>query len=455
MTNERQPQLTQHSPDETHHNQRRQSRAYGSHLLIGVVLLALTACATGLPVRQQESVFPSPVAFVTAGPLPEPSVTPTLPPLAKPTEVPPTVAPKKMPLESTATIGLWSDQITAASAFTGVVDMATGPAALELQKNNLALVSLTRRQVSVGYGSTITDVTTNHPTWLLYDKNGKVVLSKNGAREPLLNIRDDAVKAQLTDDVTRLITEGNFDGVVLDGVGAELIRSDTPPVYTSTKTFTDSQRRDAVEGLLRSIRARITDKLMIIGGYAWEDGTAYNVKPSESQELATLGDGVHIDKFMRAPISSTTEFKSETNWKKDIDYLASISQDGKIVLITTRLYNTDATPELVKQWLSYSVASYLLSKNGARTYFQFDVQGAMTTANDPILSTPIGAPQEAYTKLSSGIYRRLFANGVVLVNPTGDKKDTEFDIEYRQPGSNDPIKKLTMSPHTGLILLKP
>jgi hypothetical protein len=423
------------------------------HLTL-IPLLALSACGV-LSAQQQESVFPSPVAFVTAGPLPEPSATPTLPPVAEPTAIPPTVAPKKLPIDSTAAIGLWSDRIASTESFTGVVDLALGPASLELRKNNLALVSLIGRQVFYGYGSNINDVTADHPAWLLYDRTGKVVYSKTGATEPLLNIREEEVKNQLGDDIAKLVTEGGYEGVLLDGVGAELIRSDTPPVYTGTKTFTEQQRRDSVEGLLRAIRAKVPDKLIIIGGYAWEDGEAYNVKPTDSQELASFGDGVYIDKFLRAPISSTTEFKSETDWKDDIDYLSAISQDNKIVLISTRLAVPDTPTDTIKQWLDYSVASYLLGKNGSHTYFQFDPQGSLAWANDPVLSAPVGVPQEAYNKLDSGIYRRLFANGVVLVNPTGETKETEFESEYRLLGSPDLIKKVSMSPHTGLILLKP
>lgn len=419
-----------------------------------VASFLFAACGT-LPVQQQESVFPSPVSYVTAGPLPEPSATPTLPPLAEPTSIPPTIAPKKQPIDSTSAIGLWSDQIASTQTFTGVVDLATGPAVVEMQKTNLALVSLVERQITQGYGNVVTDVVANHANWLLYDKNGNVVYSKAGAGEPLLNIRDDEVKAQLGDDVVKLVQDGGYDGVVLDGVGAELIRSNTPPVFTSTKTFTEQQRRDAVEGVLRSIRAKLPDKLMIIGGYAWEDGNAYNVKPTDSQDLATLGDGVHIDKFMRAPISDTTSFKSETDWKEDVDYLSAISQDNKIVLVTTRLNTTDATTDTIKQWLDYSVVSYLLGKNGSRTYFQFDPQGSLAFANDPVLSAPIGAPQEAYSKLSSGIYQRMFSNGVALVNPTDESKETEFDTEYRLLDGTSGIKKVAMSPHTGLVLLKP
>ncbi|HEY3340735.1 MAG TPA: hypothetical protein VGK81_01905, partial [Anaerolineae bacterium] len=259
-----------------------------------LIPLGLTGCGA-LPERQQDSVFPSPVAFVTAGPLPVPSATVTLPPLEKPTDMPATAAPKKLPLDSTAAIGLWSDQITNTKTFTGVDDIAVGPAAVELEKTNLALVSAAKKQVYQGYGSTITDVVANHHTWVLYDKNGKVAYAQTGNQEPLLNIGDSEVRQALSDDVAKTVQNGSYDGIVLDGVGAELIRSTSSPVYTGTKTYTDTQRRDAVEGLIRAIRAKIPAKLLIIGGYAWKDGTTYDARSTESQALANLVDGIQID----------------------------------------------------------------------------------------------------------------------------------------------------------------
>ncbi len=434
--------------------QRYRPRKLARSLLAALLLTFTAACGT-LIERARVSNFPSPVAYVTAGPLPQASPTPTLLPLAKPTDLPATVVPKKLPLDSTSAIGLWSDRITDTQAFTGVVDVATGNASLAMQKTDLALVSLNERQVYTGYGDTITDVVANHRDWVLYDRNGKATYSSGDNSQPLLNIRNSEVITQLADDVHKLVYDGRYDGILITGVGNDLIRSNTPPMITGTNKFTDKQRQDAVEVLLRAIRTSVPDKLLIIGGYAWQDGAAYSAKPSATQDLGSIGDGVYIDQFLRAPISSTTSFKSESDWKKDIDYLAAISQDGKIVLISTRIANTGVSTDTVKQWLNYSVASYLLGKNGNRTYFQFDLAGTLAYANDPVLTAPIGSPQEGYTKLSSGIYRRLFSNGIVLVNPTGESKNTQFDTGYHLPGGTESITKVTMSAHTGLVLLKP
>jgi len=426
---------------------------HGILLILCSLALAITACS-GLPQQniQPESIFPSPVAFVTAAPLPVATQTPTPVPTVEPTAAPPTAVPKRVPIDSTAAIGIWSDHITSAQTFTGVVDVVLGPAGFDLAKTNLALVTLTARPVHYGYADVLTDVLANHADWLLYDKNKKVALALN--RAPLLNIRNDEVKAQLADDVAKLVAESGYDGVVLDGLGQDLIRKNTPPVYTGTKAFTEGQRRDAAEGLLRAIRAKLPDKLLVVGGYAWTDGAAYNASTSDAQDLGTLSDGVHIGEFLHSPLSKTVEFKPESGWKRDVDYLATVSQDNTVVLVSTRIDTSGVPSSTVRQWLGYGVASYLLGKNGAHTYFQFDPGGSIDSINDPIMTAPVGAPLEAYAKLDSGIYKRAFSNGIVLVNPTTKEKETDLGAEYRTL-SGTPVQKVTMSPNTGLILLKP
>lgn len=414
-------------------------------------LIVLVACGSLPSPRQAESAFPSPVAYVTAAPLPEATATVTLEPLPTPTLVPATSAPKRLPQESTSTIGLWSDGVTSVQSFPGFLDLAGGAGARDYQKErNPLLVTLTSQSVNAARSDQLADLQANKRDWLLFDRNRRVTFSTTDPQAPLLDIRNEAVRNQLAEDAAKLIADGGYEGLVINGVGADLVRTNAAPVFTGTKAFTEAQRRDAVEGLLRTLRARIPDKLMIIGGYAWEDGTAFGVRGDEAQNLATLADGVHIEEFMRAPISKTNEFKSEANWKKDVDYLSAVSQDNKIVLITTRLMG--AADDVTRQWLSYAVASYLLGKNGARTYFQFDA-GNPAYANDPVLSAPIGAPVEAYTKLDSGIYQRKFSKGVVLVNPTSEQKKASLGAPYKTLQGNAVDTSITMGPRTGIILL--
>ncbi len=415
----------------------------------------LISCSDLSAARPQgNGLIPSPVAYVTAAPLPEASVTPTLAPLATPTAPPATAVPKKQPQDTTNAIGLWSERLVATQPFTGFLDVASGPGAVELQKTNPSLISLSARQFHIGFTDNYTSIRQSNPAWILTDARGRIAFSsREGA--PLVNIRDDSVKDQIATNVVNWIAEQKYDGMVLNDLGVDLIRATNPPTYTGSKVFTDQQRRDTVEGLIRAIRAKSPDKILIVGGYAWRDGSAYAARSSEAADLGAIGDGVHIDEFLHSAISTTAQFRDSAAWQRDVDYLNAISKDGRIVLVTTRLSPTETSVDSIRQWLRYTVASYLLGKGGPRTYLQFD-PGNLMYANEPEFRAPLGAPEADYAKLDSGVYQRKFARGIVLVNPTDAAiENIEFDADYVTL-SNTPTRKIaSMGPHTGIILLKP
>lgn len=421
-----------------------------SRLTVLALALLLAACGNIAPPAQ--SVFPSPVAFVTPAPLPMPTITPTLPPVAKPTAPPATAVPKKEPIESTAAIGLWGDRLDGPQAFTGFLDLASGWVGQAMEKQNIALVTLGARQVYFDFAENYTETKASRPNWFLQDKDGKLVFATSPSA-PLLNIREPDVRNYIAGEVARAAQ--GFDGIVIDGLGNDLIRASASPVFSGTKPFSDTQRQDAVEGLLRAIRAGVPDKLLVIGGYAWKDGTTYAARTGEAQDLAAIADGVHISEWLRSPISGTKDFKTEAGWKRDVDYLSAISADGKVVLVTTRLSGNPLPAEVSDQWLSYALASFLMGKNGPRTYFQFDVNGAtLSTAQVALLNAQIGAPEGSYTKLSGGLFTRKFANGVVFINASDKPLSADLDTEYKTM-SGAKVKKVTLAVDNGLVLLKP
>ncbi|NJM42330.1 MAG: hypothetical protein HC853_17130, partial [Anaerolineae bacterium] len=388
-----------------------------------------------------------------AAPQAQPTATATLPPLPTMTSPPATSVPKRGPLDTSATVGLWSDKLSETQPFTGYLDLAQGPAAFNLLQSNPTMIALNARQFHIGFTSNYTEVKANNPNWLLYDSRKNTAFSTR-EDEPLVNIANEDVKNQIAANVANWVTERSYDGMILDDVGVDLIRGTASPIFTGTKAFTEDQRKEAVENLLRAIRGAAPDKIILVGGYAWRDGAAFAARTEEASSLSAIMDGVHISEFARSPISKTTEFRSEANWKRDVDYLSAISQDGRIVLVTTRLLGDGLTPELTEQWLNYSVASYLLGKNGAKTYFQFDA-GSLAYLSEPEMSAPLGAPSEAYSELTDGLYARKFANGIVLVNPTNDTVEGDLDADYKTLSGNAVTnKKIRMTAHTGLILLK-
>ncbi len=422
-------------------------------LLACALTLLLSAC--GVAPAAQEAVFPSPVAYVPAEALPQPTPTATPVPLPSPTAPPPTPMPRPEPQDTTAAIGLWSDRLTDPATWPAFLDLAQGDKALEYRAaRNSALIALGGGQIYSAPPDQLEALQRDRPDWLLYDRNRRVALASADKQSPLLDIRKTEVRNYFADRVVEVLAEQPWQGILLSGVGEDLIRPSAAPVFTGTRAFTEDQRRDAVEGLLRTVRARVPDKLIIIGGYAWKDGQAYGANTSAAQLLSTLVDGVHIEHFLRRPVSGTKEFKPETAWKQDVDSLSALSQNDQIVLVTTRLSAASVPTDTAQQWLRYAVASFLLGKNGAHTYFQFDA-GDPAFLSDPYLSAPVGAPTAPYFKDSTGVYVRTFQNGIVLVNPLADQKTVKLDAPYRTLANVVVEESVTMGPRTGLILLRP
>jgi hypothetical protein len=421
-----------------------------------LVCLAFLAACTPINIATvQEQIYPSPVAFVNA----------VTPPVIKPTAIPttivntpvpvtPTPIAKRIAQDTSATIGLWAQNIVINIPMTMTLDIGVGNALLPLKKINPQVLMFASTPVNVGFETNFTDTAKTNPNFLLFDKDKKIVFS-NDTKLPLINIRDTDVRLSLAENAVQSVKSNGYDGILLEGLGVDLIRTTNTPIFTGTKEFTEQQRRDAVEGLLRAMRSRLSDKQMIVSGYAWRDGTSFLTRVDEARALADIADGVMMNEFLRVPISKTTEFRTETNWKRDVDAFASLSQGDRIVLLRTAFQNINPTPDenQLRQWMNYTVASYLLGKNGKYTYLWFDVPNRPDLWNDAIFSAPLGLPQEAYMKLSTGIYKRAFSGGVVLVNPTSESKKADLDQEYKSlMGISS--KTISMTANTGVVLLK-
>jgi hypothetical protein len=65
----------------------------------------------------------------------------------------------------------------------------------------------------------------------------------------------------------------------------------------------------------------------------------------------------------------------------------------------------------------------------------------------------IGAAAGAETREASGVHRRAFANGLVLVNPTTGSVPVSFGGSYTGSGLTD-ASATTMAPHSALVLVK-
>lgn len=176
-------------------------------------------------------------------------------------------------------------------------------------------------------------------------------------------------------------------------------------------------------------------------------------------------DGVMIEGF---GYDVWTDF-GEADWRLQMDRTLNLVQQGKIILAQA-YYIDDADP----QGRLFSLGSYLLLK-GTRTYLNLD--WSMEPEWWPEYDIPLGSyvggiPASMDALYVGGVYRRSYANGLVLVNPgTADVAVDLGGTYYRaQPAgggvipddgqippawtvSYAPVTQVTLAPGTAAILV--
>jgi hypothetical protein len=71
----------------------------------------------------------------------------------------------------------------------------------------------------------------------------------------------------------------------------------------------------------------------------------------------------------------------------------------------------------------------------------------------PEYGLALGDPQGPEERLSSGVHRRAFTRGQVLVNPTGATHSVSLGASYSGSGLTA-VSSVSMGPHTGLVLTR-
>ncbi len=207
----------------------------------------------------------------------------------------------------------------------------------------------------------------------------------------------------------------------------------------------------STDALLASLRAPLGKRLLVASTYAWNDGAAYAAHTADAQALLKRVDGACLCNFLRASDTPTQTFKSEVEWKKDVDALAALSQaPSTFTLVSTPFKLSGGDPEQLRPWLDYALASFLLGANGTHAYFNFQGPLADGYMSSRELDTALGYPSAAYYQ-NAGLYVRQFQKGMVAVNPGDYARELPLARPYLTL-EGEQITRLRLEPRTGTIL---
>lgn len=288
--------------------------------------------------------------------------------------------------------------------------------------------------------------------WYAKDANGNKVQSRYG--NYMMNAASVGWRNYVRDLCVSRVQASGFDGCYLDMLGvAPLLFSyvTSPPINPATgKVWTAADYLRATSALAANVKSGAGSALVV--GNGLRSGVDYFDPAAPSGQILNGIDGASAEAFVRGVTQPINTYRSETDWKKDVDLIVNAEARGKAVLTVTKTW-VAGTAAQKDSWHQYAMASFLLGTSMKSYFFFSDSESSDPLADHPWWHVDVGQPVAAYAKNAAGVYVRTFTNGKVLVNPSDTTHTVSLGGTYVDLYGNTKTS-VTLGPHTGAVLTK-
>ncbi|MGB8297699.1 MAG: putative glycoside hydrolase [Polyangia bacterium] len=251
---------------------------------------------------------------------------------------------------------------------------------------------------------------TTHETWFWHNASaGRVASSADG--KLLMNVSVSEFAAYWADSIAQQSAAGEYDGVFLDSASPALLQGECS--------------RDDSRLAGTAVRDQVFSEL---GGQtwiaAWDTWIAGLNGALEAKGIPLIPNtSAFTTTWDNSDYTRTAGIFSEgfadpgfslADWKASTNQLMAIAAAGKIVIEQNYLTSTSDVQRRL-----YYLANHLLVKGG-RTYLFYFADSTLEWYPEweIDLGAPVAAPSNVDALAWQGVYRRDFAKGSVLVNPT-------------------------------------
>lgn len=290
------------------------------------------------------------------------------------------------------------------------------------------------------------------PQWVLKDASGRnlyVPFACGGGTCPLYaaDIGNQAFRDSYIDQIRAWLPMG-YAGIFVDDVNWNLNVSDgnaTPTLPVDPRTgaaMTLANWKTYLADFLEQIRAAFPDVEIMINSVWW--------KPESSLDDPTVLRGVGTATHYELERGTTDVFNGQS-WEGMLDFINRLQTYGVDV-------NFDNYYATTRQQAEFEMATYFLVSTGRDTY-SAEYRSCPDNASPspcsepwwPAYATDLGLPTANYT-VNGTIYRRPFANGLVLINkPGGASQTLPLDGSYRDLDGNA-LTSVTLGAGQAIVL---
>jgi Hypothetical glycosyl hydrolase family 15 len=237
--------------------------------------------------------------------------------------------------------------------------------------------------------------------------------------------------------VSELETKG-WDGVFVDDCNATMKYAYDPSKVA--KYPNDAAYSGAMESAISYIGPRVqaAGKLAIPNFAAWVE------YPDTYNHWLGYVNGALDEMFVKWGRGAGEGYRDQGQWEQQVEEAQYAAAHGKAFLAFTQGSQGET------QAARYGYASVLLGGNGGASYAF--TSNYTSESWFPEYEYELGAATGAMSSEASGVHRRVFEHGLVLVNPTGSTRTVTFGGTYSGSGLTD-ATAASMPAHSALVLI--
>jgi Hypothetical glycosyl hydrolase family 15 len=314
---------------------------------------------------------------------------------------------------------------------------ARNPALRVLLYRDLSGMVRRDRSGSVAAGVATQDA---RPEWFLRNTRGRRFTFRDYSWIWAADVGNTAYQRVWANNVTRELRAEGWDGVLIDDANTSIeYHYDVARV---AKYPTDAAYQAATASALAVIGARVraSGKLAIANIGGWKD------RPEVATGWLRLVDGAMNEMLVKTGATGAYDsYDGDDYWERQLQAIKDTQGQGKWFLGVSHSRARDAAAA------RYGYATVLLGASGRAV---FALQADYT--NEPWFDEydyALGVPLGPETRESSGVHRRTFSTGLVLVNPTPEPAYVQFGGLYSGSGLNR-TTAATLRPRSALVLAR-
>ena len=257
----------------------------------------------------------------------------------------------------------------------------------------------------------------DHPEWFLHNTDGRRFTSWSYDWLWAMDVGNSAYQRQWADNVLYELQAEGWDGVFMDDVNPTFKYHYTPSriaKYPNDAAYTAATR---------SALAAITPRIRGAGKRAVANIGSWSEYYSTGIAWLDYLDGAMDEMFLKFG-NTPGQGYDPGRWGTQINEIRETQRRGKDFLGITHSAPDDAQAAL------FGYATMLLAGEGGRAHFALAHDYAHETwfpEYDYDLGSPVGPPERD----DSGVWRRRFERGLVVVNPTREAKRVSLGRTYR------------------------